>query len=102
MDSLLQTNSEPSTPPRDLLDRRKWTRVPPEIGRTTIYYDGRKIPATIMDESFGGLGLLLPRDPGIAIGSEVRALYHGFLMKAVVRFAKTVASDRHRMGIEWC
>lgn len=102
MDNLLQTNSEPDATPREILDRRKWTRVAPEIRRTTIYHDDRKIPATVIDESFGGLGLLLTRDPGIAVGSEVRALYHGFLMKAVVRFAKSVAPDRHRMGIEWC
>lgn len=102
MDITLQTTSDQSAPSESLVDRRAWTRIPPEIGRTTIYDQGNKISAGIVDESFGGLGLILTNDPGFAIGHEIRLLYHGFMMKAVVRFTKTVDAEHHRLGIEWC
>lgn len=102
MDILLSTTPEQDSSSQSSIDRRNWTRIPPEIGRTTIYDRGNKIPAGIVDESFGGLGLVLTNDPGFVVGREIRLLYHGFMMKAVVRYTRTVDSEHHRLGIEWC
>ncbi len=102
MDITLQTTADQSAPSKLLVDRRVWTRIPPEIGRTTIYDQGNKISAGIVDESFGGLGLILTNDPGFTVGHEIRLLYHGFMMKAVVRFTKPLDAEHHRLGIEWC
>lgn len=102
MDISLEITPEPNTPSQLVTDQRKWTRLPPEIGRTTIYDNGHRISAGIVDESFGGLGLILTNDPGFAVGREIRLLHHGFMMKAVVRYTETVDSEHHRLGVEWC
>lgn len=45
MDISLEITPESNTPPQLATDQRKWTRLPPEIGRTTIYDNGNRISA---------------------------------------------------------
>lgn len=84
---------------------RRWTRLVPEAGDSTIRYradDGRCGQATIIDESYGGISLLVPSDAGLEQGQVLELTYHGAPMWCEIRWLGEHGQDLLRLGCEWC
>lgn len=83
-------------------DRRQWRRFLGEAVDVRLAQDmGEPLPAEMLDESFGGIGLLLDDAQPLAVGQELDVLYNGTPIRAVVRYVGLSENGRHRVGLEW-
>lgn len=86
-----------------LENQRKTERVPPEQPNLMIFGLGpHPIPAVVLDESFGGLGIAAPVkiEAGAEIDIKMSDGMGGIRTVALVRHAKPLPSGT-RVGLEW-
>lgn len=86
-----------------LENQRKTERVPPEQPNLMIFGMGpHPIPAVVLDESFGGLGIAAPIkiEAGAEIDVKMSDQMGGIRTVALVRHAKPLPSGT-RAGLEW-
>jgi len=57
--------------------------------------------ATLADESFSGIGLLVDDPAGIALGQQVAIDYQGERAAAHVRNVRLAEQGQWRVGLEW-
>lgn len=92
-----------NNPPRK---RRKWMRFPKDEPRVWVWLGGafQPIECEVVDESFGGISLLIDDLSGLNLGIEVEIEYKSFRMKATARYMRdepVAGVSRHRVGFEW-
>lgn len=84
------------------VDRRLWGRFVADLGDIRIHLDdGLRLNAEVLDESFGGIGLLLEEGSPLEVGSEVSLFYDGTPMRGVVRNVRDSGDGKIRIGVEW-
>ena len=84
------------------VERRQWGRFVSHVGKLVVRtadHDGT--PAEVMDESFGGIGIVLQDGPLLDIGDEVEISCDGTPMSGVVRNIAAEEAGRQRIGVEW-
>ncbi len=84
------------------VDRRLWGRFVADLGDIRIHLDdGLRLNAEVLDESFGGIGLLLEEGDPLEVGTEVSLFYDGTPMRGVVRNVRDSGDGKIRVGLEW-
>jgi hypothetical protein len=58
-------------------------------------------PAEVLDECFGGIGLLLDQVSHLSVGGDVSVHYEGTVMVGTVRNVVDRGDGKFRVGIEW-
>ena len=88
---------------QDDIDRRKWQRTAPSFQPAYIWVSTKKrLRAEVLDESEGGLGLLLTTDEPLEVGFQVRVETSSGRRTARIMFAERVEdSDKVRVGLAW-
>ena len=90
----------PGIPPSH--EQRRWGRFLADVGELVIRIgddDYRRV--TVLDESFGGIGLSLDGLLPVKIGEEVAINYEGANMSGIVQYAVSMQDGQQRVGIEW-
>lgn len=64
--------------------------------------DGMSQLAVVLDESFGGMGLIVADATGLDAGCELQVIYHGAPMWGVVRVVQPDPDGGFYVGVEWC
>ena len=83
-------------------ERRRWGRFVSDVGQLGVARRGRQQrPAEVLDESFGGIGLLVPDAADLAAGVAVDLTYDGTPMQGVVKSVVPDSQAGSRVGIEW-
>lgn len=82
--------------PGDGPNRRRRMRFPSE-GETVELV----VQATMADESYSGIGVLLEAGWDVAPGTTISLKYLGATMTGTVRASTPVADGRRRIGVEW-
>ena len=59
------------------------------------------VKARVVDESFGGIGLVVKDATGLAGGSKITLIYNGCPMWANVRHVASEPEGGHRLGLQW-
>lgn len=94
------TSSQPST--TESSTRRRWTRLVSEIKEATLRDDsGLASKAHVIDESFGGIGLIFEANPNLAIEQEIEISYNGVRLFAVIRHIQPQRDGTCRLGLQW-
>ena len=82
-------------------NRRDWNRVAPEESKVLILTATGPTAATIVDESFGGICILVDSDDDFHEGQQVELEYGGIPLRAVARWVRQAADGRQQIGVEW-
>jgi len=88
--------------PEQRVERRQWGRFVVDVGKLVVSVapsDQRS--AKVLDESFGGIGVVLDDASGLEPGLDLSLNYEGVLMRGTVRSVWPHAGGRYRVGIEW-
>jgi hypothetical protein len=93
----------PSETPDQLADdRRQWVRFLSSVGEVVIRpQGGEQRAAIVVDESFGGIGLVADDGTGLVNEAVVDVTYEGAQMLAVVKYVCPTDDGRVRVGMEW-
>ncbi len=80
----------------EISDRRTHPRVAPQTDEATLF-----LRVQVVDESEGGLGIIL--EPGWEpnIGSRVEVYHQGFPQWGEVRFVNGLPDGKQRVGLKW-
>jgi len=85
------------------VDRRTWSRLFPDCDQSQVEVqlsDGQLWPATVTDESFGGISLFASPDMPVNVGETVEVLYHGAPMSCTI--CSLDKQEGHvRLGCKW-
>jgi hypothetical protein len=81
-------------------DRRQWERKPSDLAEITVVRDGGPQAAAVIDESFGGIGILLHEAANIVRGDQLKLLYRNVPVLGVVRRIELEPRGQH-VGLEW-
>jgi hypothetical protein len=83
-------------------ERRKWGRFVADVGELVVHVASDDCrPAELLDESFGGIGLLLCDGTRLFVDRQVEVSYDGIAIGGVVRAIEPFDGDRYRVSIEW-
>ncbi len=88
----------------DCSKNRDWTRFPPDRPETVIIAEGKPTIAVVLDESFGGIGVLLEIDDGaqLRVGDSVIVLHCDCPTPGRVQWVQDNSAIRRlRVGICW-
>jgi len=88
--------------PTDVANRRVWVRTSTSIEKqfVELHFDGRFHPATVLDESRGGLGVMAARID-LAVPQPVLVKIGNSLRMAMVRSVVSAAENMVRIGLQW-
>jgi DNA-binding response OmpR family regulator len=81
--------------------RRQWTRYRTGGKEVAVLVDGRRQRAMVVDESFGGIGLLMDNHAQALLDREITVVSQGVLVQGLVRWVQPDEEGGCRMGIEW-
>lgn len=81
-------------------NRRQWPRKPSDVSEVTVVQGSKSQVAMVVDESLGGIGIKMAEASNIVRGDQLKLLYHGIPVPAVVRRLQA-EDDSHRIGLEW-
>jgi DNA-binding response OmpR family regulator len=82
-------------------NRRRWTRYRAEAKEITVVADGGRQEAVVVDESFGGISLLMDNPTHVLSDGEITLVYQGVAMQGIVRHVRPEEDGGCRVGIEW-
>lgn len=88
--------------PQQCVERRQWGRFVVDVGKLVVSVapsDQRN--AEVLDESFGGIGVVIDDASGLEPGLDLDLNYEGVLMRGTVRSVRPYEGGRYRVGIEW-
>ncbi len=82
---------------------RRWMRFPADESRVFLYLqDGQEMLASVRDESFGGIGVLVANVPAeFAPDFTLDVEYAGAPMGAVIRRVQRDDDGQTFLGLEW-
>jgi hypothetical protein len=81
-------------------DRRVFARLQPKPNVSSV--EVRIIHrGSVVDESSGGIGLIVTSDQGLQVGQPVEVGYGGFPIRAEVRYIEATAGGCFRVGLRW-
>jgi hypothetical protein len=83
---------------------RDWTRFPPDSSEVCLVVNNAPRLATICDESYGGIGLIMAEVDvaDIQLGAEVTVLHYGHPTRGLVQWTKRDDEPKFvRLGIQW-
>ncbi len=81
--------------------RRDWSRTVSDEGMVAVLTAQGPLQAVIVDESFGGMGLLIVSQEEFLIGHQVGLLYGGMPLNAVIRWVHPLENGQQHLGVEW-
>ena len=93
-----------STPEADarVENLRQWTRFPCEGRELVIIPEGKPAQiALVLDESYGGIGILFTDAENIQVGMEVQVVDDGGSSIGIVRYIRAADSLGFHGGLEW-
>jgi len=81
-------------------ERREFARLQPKpnVGTVEVRIIHR---GAVVDESSGGIGLVVASQQGLQVGQPVEVGYGGFPIRAEVRYIEATADGRFRLGLRW-
>jgi hypothetical protein len=83
-------------------ERRQWDRFLNDVVHVHVSpAPGVTFAAEVLDESFGGIGLLVDDAQHLAVGRVVELEYNDTPLEAIVRHISPKQLGRHRVGLEW-
>ncbi len=82
-------------------NRRQWTRYRAGAKEITVVADGRRQRAMVVDESFGGIGLLMDNPVQVLLNREITLVSQGVPLQGIVRRVQPAEEGGYRVGIEW-
>jgi hypothetical protein len=88
--------------PEDCVECRQWGRFIVDLGKLVLSAapsDQRN--AKVVDESFGGIGVVVDDASGLEPGLDLNLNYEGVPMRGTVCSVWPYEGGRHRVGIEW-
>jgi hypothetical protein len=83
---------------------RYWLRFPPDESKMSVIIRNEQKCATILDDSFGGIGATLELDDSVnvQVGDQLTVLYYGSPTTGQVRWLEHGQEDHKvRLGICW-
>jgi len=98
------TAKKPVSPAAAMLlaESRRWTRFLTDDTTTVSWqYQGEPVVLTVCDESYGGLGVLVPPGVNLEVGQEVVVQYRNAPMRGIVRYVIPHDGEIRRAGLEW-
>ena len=81
--------------------RRQWIRFRDDSVRIDVPTPRGYVRSIVLNESFGGIALLIPDGTGLEVHTPISVLYHQVPMKGVIRHLSPSHNGWYRMGIEW-
>lgn len=97
--SLLRNGGTSPTWKRD--NRRQWTRFDPQTKEVLVVADGHQETALVVDESFGGICLLLDSTIDVRLDDNIDLIYQGAPLTGIVRRIEPLGDNSFYLGIEW-
>jgi hypothetical protein len=98
------TAKKPVSPSAAMLlaESRRWTRFLTDDTTTVSWqYQGEMVDLPVCDESYGGLGFLVPPGVDLEVGQEIVVQYRNAPMRGIVRYVIAHDGDIRRAGLEW-
>lgn len=98
------TAKKPLSPSAAMLlaESRRWTRFLTDETTSVFWqYEGELLELPVCDESYGGLGFLIPPGVSLEVGQELTIRYHDAPMRGIVRYVTAYEGDVRRVGLEW-
>lgn len=96
------TVAEPSEDSLAVASRRRYTRVSRDASDVAVIAaKGAHVCGSVVEESFGGIGLLFKEHPNLVEGQIIRFVYSGVEASAVIRHVRHDDARSYRVGIEW-
>jgi hypothetical protein len=92
---------EVATPPGNLLERRTHSRRPSDLGDLIVTTSTGQQVARAVDESDGGIGLLMPNVNDLRRGDLLQVTYGGTTRWGSFRWYQRHSDGRYRAGIQW-
>ena len=81
---------------------RRWTRYKSELSEVTVILENNEqVIAEVHDESFGGIGIILPVNRSVEANTNIKMLYAGAPVHGNVRWTKLLGEGKLRIGIAW-
>lgn len=81
--------------------RRRWIRFRDDSVRIDVPTPRGYVRSIVLNESFGGVALLIPDGTGLGIHAPISVLYHKVPMDGTIRHLSPSRNGWYRMGIEW-
>jgi len=99
-------NSQPSSPaePIDFSKGRNWTRFPPDTPKMSVIVGDERRTATIFDESFGGIGVMIEMEDSVKVqvGDQLTVLHCDHPTAGRVQWIqRDQEAHKVRLGIQW-
>ncbi len=92
---------KPDPPPLDVKKLRRWGRFDADESQVELLTETGPRQGVIVDESYGGIGLLLDDVQGLTVGQNVQVVYYGAPVNAIIRRILDEFEGRCEVGIEW-
>lgn len=80
---------------------RQWIRFRDDSVRIDVPTPRGFVRSIVLNESFGGVALLIPDATGLEVHAAISVLYHQVPMEGVIRHLSPSRNGWYRMGIEW-
>ena len=85
-----------------LAESRRWTRFLTDDTTAVFWqHQGELLELPVCDESYGGLGFLIPPGVSLEVGQEMVVCYHDAPMRGIIRYVTAYEGDVRRVGLEW-
>lgn len=83
-------------------NRRKWMRFPSDAREVAVMHsNGTQLKGVVVDESFGGVGLLVESSIAVDVGVELKIVIDGAILPSIVRNVTRKADGSCRIGLQW-
>jgi hypothetical protein len=96
-DDISRDNGQPSA----VGNRRKWARYQTDPSDIVVFVGRRKRKGVVVDESIGGLGIMMADVRKLVVDQEVRAQYRGIDVSATVKSIREEEDGLYHVGIGW-
>jgi hypothetical protein len=85
---------------RDVVDRRDWTRYHSDLKRVVVLGQTSQV-ASIVDESFGGIGIIVRDIRGLSVNQPIKLLYSDAPMTGMIRRIGPASVNAFYVGVQW-
>jgi hypothetical protein len=99
MESARQHDKTPAS--KGVKNRRKSMRFPADVDQIAIVTKAGLLMGTVIDESYGGIGIVVSDASAMQLGQELELLYSGAPLTGTVRRIVAQSDGTHTIGIQW-
>ncbi|MHB8970740.1 MAG: PilZ domain-containing protein [Pirellulaceae bacterium] len=85
---------------REAAERREWARYRSDLQRVVVLGPPAQV-ASIVDESFGGIGIVVRNVRGLSVNQPITLLYSDAPMVGTVRRIEPTFYDAFQIGVQW-